>query len=163
MNTELESDAAAVIVEAPEATSVVDKAIATEKTNAALKVTAVTVDALEVKFKETSTVEPLSVNTAVADDVVAGVKDTVSLSVRVGTTSVEVKFNASIPEADQLNFDAAAAEVGLGGGANDEFKSSAVAAQHPTSDVGSVGDVAAVDATAIAADAAGDKPTASKY
>ena len=41
-------------------------------------------------IKATSTVEPLSVNTAVADKAVA----------------VEVKFDASIPKADQLNFDA---------------------------------------------------------
>jgi len=99
--------------------------MATAKANAALKATAVTVDAPEVKsLKATSTVEPLSPNTAVADKAVAGVKATFTLSVKVSTSSAEAKFDDSIPEASQVNFDVVAAEANLKAEANDEFKSS---------------------------------------
>ena len=69
MKLEAEADAFKAIA----ADSVADEAMATAKANAALKATAVTVDAPEVKsLKATSTVEPLSPNTAVADKAVAG-------------------------------------------------------------------------------------------
>ena len=98
--------------------------MATAKANAALKATADTVDTPEVKLKATSTVEPLSANTAVADKAVVGVKATATLSVKVSTSSAEAKFDDSIPEASQVNFDVVAAEANLKAEANDEFKSS---------------------------------------
>ena len=62
-------------------------------------------------IKATSTFEPPSVNTAVADKAVAGTKDTAALTVKVVTTSEEAKFDDGIPEADQLNFDVAGGEA----------------------------------------------------
>ncbi len=99
--------------------------------------------------------------------------------------TAEAKFNASILEAEQFNFDVAAVEVNRKAEANDEFKSSVVAAQagveakfitadgpeaklrdsatvqQSTSGMDSAAGKTVVDATAIAAEAAGDTPTAS--
>jgi len=128
----------------------------------------VTVDAAEAKVKATSTAEPVSVNTAVADKAVAGAKATAALTVKVGTPPAEAKFKDSMPEANQVNFDVAAAEVNLkteaefitADGPEAELMDSTTV-QQPTSDIDFDASKAAVDATAIAAEAAGDNPTAS--
>ena len=89
----MESDAAAVTVEAPEANFAADKAI------------------VGAKF-------------ITADG--PGVKDTAILTVKVGTTSVEAKFDDSILEANQVNFDVAAAEANFKTEADEGLKSSVV-------------------------------------
>ena len=100
-----------------------------QKQNAVPKATVATVDAPEVKLKAASTVGPLPTNTAVSDKAVAGVKDTATLTVKVGTTSVEAKFDDSILEANQVNFDVAGAEANFKTEADDGFKSSVVVDQ----------------------------------